>query len=127
MGIARRAGRTAAAVALAVGASIGGLATPAAAAGPCQVGWVCLYNDESFQGGMWYHGDAAGTYNLSGFNDIASSWINNSWYRDAKWFWGANASGGSACMNTNSSKISVGWYNNDEASSVVVYTDDRAC
>ncbi|MEV8095849.1 peptidase inhibitor family I36 protein [Streptomyces sp. TLI_235] len=117
-----------AAVVMAAGASLVGFAGSASAVSTsCDVGNVCLYDDSYFNGGIWYRSAYPGTYNLTGFNDRTSSWINNSWSYDARWFWGANATGGSECMSIVSSNGYVGWYNNDEASSVRVYTDDLAC
>ncbi|GAA1092305.1 MULTISPECIES: peptidase inhibitor family I36 protein [Kitasatospora] len=128
MGSGQRAAGLAAAAVMAAGVGLVGFAGPAAAVSTtCYVGNVCLYDDSYFNGGTWYRSASPGTYNLTGFNDRTSSWINNSWTNDAKWFWGANATGGSECMNPNSSNGYVGWYNNDEASSVRVYTDDLAC
>ncbi|MFI9783508.1 peptidase inhibitor family I36 protein [Kitasatospora sp. NPDC051984] len=100
--------------------------------GSCNWNSVCLFADSDFWGGLWqrdaYYNTSDQSYNLgdAGFNDSTSSWINNGQH-DAKWFWGANLSGGSECMNSSSRNTYVGWYNNDEASSVQVYTDQWAC
>ncbi|MFB7378695.1 peptidase inhibitor family I36 protein [Kitasatospora purpeofusca] len=100
--------------------------------GSCSWDNVCLFADSGFWGGVWQR-NANGntsvlTFNLgdAGFNDQSSSWINRG-FHDAKWFWGANATGGSECMNSFSNSSYVGWWNNDEASSVQIYTDELAC
>lgn len=46
---------------------------------------------------------------------------------DAKWFYDINAGGDSRCIQAASEASSVGWRDNDEASSVQIYTDNRAC
>ncbi|ROR43095.1 peptidase inhibitor family I36 protein [Kitasatospora cineracea] len=103
-----------------------------AASGDCASTDVCLFDNENYTGFMFardaYWDQQVATWNLSvaGFNDRMSSWINNGPH-DARWFWGANATGGSECMNSSSRNSYVGWYDNDEASSIQVYTDAGAC
>ncbi|MFC8718872.1 peptidase inhibitor family I36 protein [Kitasatospora sp. NPDC057198] len=106
-----------------------------AGAGDCGVGTdadACLYADANYSGFMsWfntYWNTSVVTVNLSygGFNDRMSSWINNGPH-DARWFWDSNAHGDSRCVNNYSYNSYVGWYDNDEASSIQVYTDGKAC
>ncbi|MFJ1756609.1 peptidase inhibitor family I36 protein [Kitasatospora sp. NPDC088134] len=93
---------------------------------------VCLFDDANYAGLRFardaYWNPWVTTYNLSdsGYNDRMSSWINNGRH-DARWFSDANAKGDTRCMNSHSFNSYVGWYDNDEASSIQVYTDDRAC
>ncbi|MFE1316537.1 peptidase inhibitor family I36 protein [Kitasatospora phosalacinea] len=93
---------------------------------------VCLFDNSNYSGLMFardaYWNPWVVTWNLSegGFSDRMSSWLNNGTH-DAKWFWDANARGDSRCMNSKSFNSYVGWYDNDEASSIQVYTDAWAC
>jgi hypothetical protein len=69
-----------------------------------------------------------GTYNIyMDFNDLASSWYNKSTSYDARWFWDINGTGTSRCMNSQSFSNQITGADNDEASSVIIYTDALAC
>ncbi|MEU3497807.1 peptidase inhibitor family I36 protein [Kitasatospora cineracea] len=71
-----------------------------AASGDCASTDVCLFDNENYTGFMFA--------------------------RDAYWDQQVTT-GGSECMNSSSRNSYVGWYDNDEASSIQVYTDAGAC
>lgn len=113
------------------------VATPAAQAAITDCGdtfyGVCLWDYAGFDGGPNVRvpantGGTPQTTNVSAaFNDHMTSWSNNSYTRDARWFYNANGTGTTRCMNPNSSNSNVGWLDNDELSSVVTYTNANAC
>lgn len=109
---------------------------PSAFAHSCSTSYsrICLFNDNNYTGGDVYneHNTSSTptlTWNLatSGFNDAMSSWFNASLTRDAKWFFDQNLGGTGRCMESDGSNDYVGWYDNDEASSVATYNYDSAC
>lgn len=103
-------------------------ANAAAAIIACSPGYTCLYEHDNFRGRRLQWSDPGTRVNLPdyGFNDQMSSWINNN-SRDARWFYNHNSSGTTRCMQPNTSVTWVGEPDNDEASSLAIYTDNRAC
>lgn len=98
---------------------------------PCSAGYTCLYDDANYGGRRLQWSDPGTRINLTdyGFNDKMSSWRNRN-RLDARWFYNVNNFNNlraSRCMNANSSSSYVGYFDNDEASALAIYTDDRAC
>jgi hypothetical protein len=114
-------------VSLAVGGQGSSQSTTAALIA-CSPGYTCLYEHDNFRGRRLQWSDPGTRVNLPdyGFNDQMSSWINNN-SRDARWFYNHNSDGTSRCMQPNTRVTWVGEPDNDEASSLAIYTDNRAC
>ncbi len=95
----------------------------------CPDDWVCLWQDRDFRGRMLQFREwQDGWQNLTnyGFNDEMSSWRNRK-NKDARWAWHTNGDGTRRCMNANSSSSYVGNGDNDEASSIRIYSDGSFC
>ncbi len=94
---------------------------------PCDPGWLCIYEDTNYGGRRLQWSDPQQDIDLRnhGFNDEMSSWRNRTNY-DAHWFYDV-FSGTRRCMNAHTENSNVGSGDNDEATSLRIYTDDRAC
>ncbi|MFJ7271984.1 peptidase inhibitor family I36 protein [Streptomyces sp. NPDC099050] len=105
-----------------------GVGVAIAAPQGCNVTVVCMYRDDNYSGGGFFKNTPGGRYNLSneGFNDQTNSWWNNAAV-DAKWFFNTNQTGSSRCMGAGLGNHSLSLYDYDEASSLAIYTDNRAC
>lgn len=97
----------------------------------CPVNALCLYPHANFGGRPELIYPAYGRVKrvdllARGFNDSMSSWWNRT-NVDARWFQHVGAKGTTRCMDYFTSVPWVGQGDNDQASWVEVYTDDRAC
>ncbi|GLZ00031.1 peptidase inhibitor family I36 protein [Actinoplanes sp. NBRC 103695] len=96
----------------------------------CLSGRVCFWDGRGFTGWMIWYGPESGitrrNFTDNGFNDLTSSWANRT-ARDARWYYDSNQSGTTRCMNANHSTQWVGDSDNDEATSMAVFTDNQAC
>lgn len=99
-----------------------------AALSDCPGGWVCLWSDASYTGRLLRWNAPGARVNLSdiGFDHQMTSWANRGPY-DARWFYNANSSGTTRCMNAGTNSANVGTTDNDKASSLAIYTDSAAC
>ncbi|HEV8564338.1 MAG TPA: peptidase inhibitor family I36 protein [Actinomycetota bacterium] len=116
------------------------LATDAPTDGVCPSGYVCLWENASYEGIRLMFSlcdvDGDGTcdwVNLGplGFNDTMTSWKNRKSV-DAKWAWDANGGGTVRCMNAGSQNPELadniwGTGDNDEASSVKIFKSSTQC
>ena len=111
-----------------------GLSSAAAEALPaafsdCPSGSVCLWKDANYSGTILIlPGTATTVNNLASysFDDAMTSWANRS-SLDARWFYGTSLGGTTRCMNAGSAVSNVGSTDNDQASSLRIYTDSLAC
>ncbi|WP_340681455.1 peptidase inhibitor family I36 protein [Amycolatopsis coloradensis] len=96
------------------------------AASNCQANYVCLYEHRDFGGRRLQFRDP-GLKNLVdyGFNDQMSSWHNRRGV-DARWYYNIG-SGTSRCMQAGARSSYVGNADNDQASSLRIYTSASAC
>lgn len=95
---------------------------------------ICIFDNANFQGEQHYSQHNATTRSVivwdlpsEGFNDAMSSYFNASTSRDAKWFHETGLRGTGRCMPANHAETYVGWYDNDEASSVAKYNNNSVC
>ncbi len=101
--------------------------------GSCDRGYLCVFQNANFSGRRLQF-NVPGEIDLTdyGFNDQMSSWWNNS-NVDAKWFFNTGGYGNplnnfsAHCMKASTKNAYVGSGDNDQASSVELYTDNRAC
>ncbi|EME51657.1 peptidase inhibitor family I36 protein [Amycolatopsis decaplanina] len=96
------------------------------AASNCQENYVCLYENRDF-GGRRLQFRSPDLKNLVdyGFNDQMSSWHNRRSV-DARWYY--NIGGGtSRCMQAGARASYVGNADNDQATSLRIYTSGSAC
>lgn len=95
----------------------------------CSPGYTCIYEDANYGGRRLQWRDKPqdiDSLSAYGFNDKMTSWRNlNS--VDARWYYNDNQGGTSRCMNANTSVTNVGTADNDKASSLRIYTSNRAC
>jgi Peptidase inhibitor family I36 len=110
-------------------ALLGATAVSASAAtSECPSSTVCLRHDADYKGGVKKVGKNPGTYDVfSDFNDKMSSWYNKSTAYDARWYYNNNGTGTSRCMNSQSFSSWVGSVDDNQATSVVIFTDQLAC
>lgn len=96
----------------------------------CTISGVCLWEHRDYNGVRTdlanQNSGSPFTYNLW-FYDNTSSWRNTMGNRDAKWFSELNGLGWWGCMQSNASAAQISWSGNDQVSSVIIYTDTRAC
>ena len=95
-------------------------AAPQATIHGCPAGWFCLYADANFGGRRLPFSSCNVTQNLTnfGFNDQASSWVNNTSH-SVRVFKDINGGGGILWTAPPHSQSSfVGGANNDQASSL---------
>ncbi|WP_410663968.1 peptidase inhibitor family I36 protein [Amycolatopsis sp. lyj-84] len=102
------------------------LSLSAKAPGDCAANYVCLWQDRDFVGRRLQF-QSAGLKNLVdyGFNDQMSSWYNRRGV-DARWYYNIG-SGTSRCMQAGARSSYVGNADNDQASSLRIYTSASAC
>ncbi|MFE6613120.1 peptidase inhibitor family I36 protein [Amycolatopsis sp. NPDC057786] len=96
------------------------------APGDCAANYVCLWENRDFTGRRLQFRDP-GLKNLVdyGFNDQMSSWYNRRGV-DARWYY--NIGGGtSRCMQAGARSAYVGNGDNDQATSLRIYTSASAC
>lgn len=88
-----------------------------------------MWADVNFNGKRLFLGNSPTWKNFTdyAFNDMASSWANRSAARDAEWYYDINLQGDSGCMNVVTSVSSMGWRDNDEASSGIIYSNSSVC
>lgn len=102
-----------------------------AAYADCPSGRVCFFQDSNWTGRLlsWAPTSSILRRNFTdyGWNDQMSSWANRSSTRDARWYYNTNQSGASFCMNAGERSSSVGRGDDNEASSMAIFTDARAC
>jgi hypothetical protein len=93
----------------------------------CGAGWICLFEDANY-GGRVLRWSSPGTridhLRDYDFNDKLSSWVNNT-DLDAMWYGDSSMGGQSHCIPSRSMSAHVN--PGDSASSLSVFTDDRAC
>ncbi|MFK0247742.1 peptidase inhibitor family I36 protein [Amycolatopsis azurea] len=98
------------------------------APGDCASNYVCLWEHRDFsRNGRRLQFHDAGLHNLVdyGFNDKMSSWYNRRSV-DARWYY--NIGGGtSRCMQAGARSAYVGNGDNDQATSLRIYTSGSAC
>ncbi|MFD5246041.1 peptidase inhibitor family I36 protein [Amycolatopsis sp. NPDC058340] len=96
------------------------------APGDCDANYVCLWQHRDFNGRRLQF-QSAGLKNLVdyGFNDQMSSWYNRRGV-DARWYYNIG-SGTSRCMQAGARSSYVGSGDNDEATSLRIYTSASAC
>jgi peptidase inhibitor family I36 len=94
----------------------------------CTSGYVCLWTDANYTGQKAMFTDCCVWFNLSlwGFNDVMTSWKNTKTV-DAKWAFNAGGGGTQRCMNSGSQNPQLSGANNDQASSLRVFTTSTAC
>lgn len=91
----------------------------------CSASRVCLWGGQNYTYGVKQL--TASNPNITDFNDVMSSWKNSITTKDAFWHWDANYVNGGECMNSSSKSAWVGTHNNDELTSVYIYTNTTAC
>jgi hypothetical protein len=109
-------------------ASLSTLSTSRATVIECDPGYTCLYDAANFGGRRLQWRDRGQGIDLSqyGFNDKVSSWRNRN-NVDARWYYAAGFQGQSRCINANTSNAYVGNQDNDQASSLRIYTRSTIC
>jgi hypothetical protein len=111
---------------------MGVLTTAVAAYGPCRSGYFCMFQHARFGGAMWYTNDRSRYHNLSqyGFNDVTSSWQNNTIY-DARWYFDYPHAGRPTVCVLAGDEEDVPQTDpvvlNDQASAVYLYPHSDAC
>jgi hypothetical protein len=96
---------------------------------PCDAGYTCLYERDNYGGRRLQWSDRPqdiDSLRAYGFNDQMTSWRNRNSV-DARWYYHDNQGGTSRCMNANTNVTNVGTADNDKASSLRIYTSNRAC
>lgn len=95
----------------------------------CRAGYVCAYEHQDL-GGSWFTAAATNKYYYLvnyGWNDRASSWINRT-SSDARWWYHESGSPNPyRCMNAGSSQEHMSAADNDQMSTLVMYTSATVC
>jgi Peptidase inhibitor family I36 len=91
----------------------------------CPSGWLCLFQHANWNGRMLQFRDTGFWQNLTnyGFNDQMSSWRNRRGF-DARWAEHVGGNGFRRCMATGAAAAYVGDSDNDEASSIKIFTSN---
>jgi hypothetical protein len=111
---------------------MGVLTTAVAGYGPCRSGYFCMFQHANFGGAMWYTNDRARYHVLSqyNFNDVTSSWQNNTIY-DARWYFDYPHTGRTTVCVLAGDEENVPSDDpvvlNDKASAVYLYTNSNVC
>lgn len=101
----------------------------------CQDFRVCLFENGMYGGSHLNIGATNGIYNLGDYsgpcsgtwNDCLSSTTNDMTSRDARLFTGADATGSSSCLDSDTTRSSMPPGFDDTVSSVIVYNNDNQC
>ena len=95
----------------------------------CGSNAACMWKDTYFTAKRHVIGNAATWQNFTdfAFNDLASSWANRSSARDTEWYYDVNLQGDSGCMTATHNVDIMGWRDNDEASSAIIYAGLYVC
>jgi hypothetical protein len=111
---------------------MGILTTAVAGYGPCRSGYFCMFQHANFGGAMWYSNDRSRYHVLSqySFNDVTSSWQNNTIY-DARWYFDYPHTGRTTVCVQGGDEEDVPSTDpvvlNDQASAVYIYPNQTAC
>jgi hypothetical protein len=95
----------------------------------CTPGLVCMYSYPNVTGALWFTNDRGRMHNLGdyGWNDIPSSWRNNSTY-DAIWYYHASGSPNpSVCMNSKTYDPTLTGGQDNQATLVYIYNNASTC
>lgn len=98
------------------------------AANDCPVDYVCLWQDQDFNGARVQYLSCCAWYNLAdvGFNNMMSSWRNRKSV-DAKVAENADGNGERLCLNNGGQNASVSAAWDNRASSVKIFSGSGAC
>jgi Peptidase inhibitor family I36 len=97
--------------------------------GPCPYGYVCLFEHADMLGVMWYSNDRNRYLYLPelGFNDVMSSWQNRTPY-DARWYFNTGGvPNPNFCMGAGGRDEHLPLDQNDQASTVYIYSSSTVC
>lgn len=114
-----------AAVAVALSMGVFAPSSAFAAESDCAANQACFWRDASFSGGGKFL--TASNPNLIDFSDVMTSWKNSYTARDAGWYWDANYQGALNCMKHGVKNANVGYHDNDELSSVKIFSSTGVC
>ncbi len=95
----------------------------------CNSSNICMWANIDFTGTRQFIGNSPGERNLpsTGFNDVASSWANRSFFYDSEWWYDINQSGWSSCMDSGTRLNAMSVFDDNEASSTKIYTSNEVC
>lgn len=97
--------------------------------GPCPSGYVCLFARADLLGVMWYSSVRGQYLNMGdlGFNDVMSSWQNRSGY-DARWYFHTGGTPNpNYCMGSGLRQEHLWPSQDDQASTVYIYSSSTVC
>lgn len=95
---------------------------------------VCLYETDNYNDGPYDHNKRMLEFDDVGWRNLASYGFDNqmsSWYNplglDARWFYNSNIRGTSRCMSGRAGAMPKLGADNDQASSLLIYSDVSHC